>query len=213
MRNLAIIGSIFLIVVIIMTMGFSYQDKQELKQTENQKTMSLTGNENEIYFAGGCFWGTEHFFKLVRGVVGTEVGYANATKANPTYEEVCTGQTGATETVKVIYDPEVIDLGLLIDLYFETIDPTLLNQQGNDRGTQYRTGIYYTDNSVAELVKDKLHELSLRVQAPVVVENEPLKNFYDAETYHQDYLDKNPGGYCHIGAHEFELAKKANPEK
>jgi len=213
MKNLAIIGTVVLISVIILTMGFSFQNDKEKKPTEIQKKMSITGNEKEIYFAGGCFWGTEHFFKLVRGVVGTEVGYANAIKENPTYEEVCSGNTGATETVKVIYDPEVIDLGLLIDLYFETIDPTTLNRQGNDRGTQYRTGIYYTNKGDEGLIKDKLHELSLRVQSPVVVENEPLKNFFDAETYHQDYLDKNPGGYCHIGPEEFEIARKANPKK
>lgn len=211
MNKLTIIGATLLVVVFLMTMGFT--DRKEEKKSEINKTMNTTGKGKEIYFAGGCFWGTEHFFKLVRGVVGTEVGYANATKNNPTYEEVCTGNTGATETVKVVYDPEVIDLGLLIDLYIQSIDPTSLNKQGNDRGTQYRTGIYYTDKADESIIKDKLHLLSLSLQKPVVVENEPLKNFFDAETYHQDYLDKNPGGYCHIGPDLFEIAKKANPEK
>lgn len=212
MKKLAVIASTVLVTVIIMTMGFTEGNQKEEK-SETNSTMSLTGKEKEIYFAGGCFWGTEHFFKLVRGVVGTEVGYANGNKTNPTYEEVCTGSAGATETVKVIYDPEVIDLGLLIDLYLESVDPTTLNRQGNDRGTQYRTGIYYTDKNDEPLIKDKLHALSLSIQSPVVVENEPLRNFYDAETYHQDYLDKNPGGYCHIGPELFEVAKKANPKK
>ncbi|WP_156308826.1 peptide-methionine (S)-S-oxide reductase MsrA [Sphingobacterium endophyticum] len=213
MKNVIIIGTVILTGIIILSMGFSFQKNKETESKEIGKTMNTTGKEKEIYFAGGCFWGTEHFFKLVRGVVGTEVGYANATKENPTYEEVCTGNTGATETVKVIYDPEVIDLSLLIDLYIQSIDPTSLNKQGNDRGTQYRTGIYYTDNQDAPLVTQKLHELSLSINSPVVVENEPLKNFFDAETYHQDYLDKNPGGYCHIGPGLFEIAKKANPAK
>ncbi|WP_312191974.1 peptide-methionine (S)-S-oxide reductase MsrA, partial [Sphingobacterium sp.] len=102
-------------------------------------------NEHIIYFAGGCFWGTEHFFKQVRGVSETEVGYANGNLQNPSYTQVSTGKTGFAETVKVSYDPEIIRLELLIDLFLKTIDPTSLNKQGNDIGTQYRTGIYYTD--------------------------------------------------------------------
>ena len=102
---------------------------------------------NEIYFAGGCFWGTEHFLKQIRGVKSTEVGYANGKIKNPTYEQVCNDNTGFAETVKVIYDPQELNLGLLLDLYFKTIDPTSLNRQGNDRGSQYRTGIYYTDKT------------------------------------------------------------------
>ena len=100
-------------------------------------------NQAEIYFAGGCFWGTEHFLKQIRGVESTQVGYANSNVANPSYEQVCSGKTNAAETVKVVYDPKTVDLNLLLDLYFKTIDPTSLNRQGNDRGTQYRTGIYY----------------------------------------------------------------------
>lgn len=116
--------------------------------------------------------------------------------------------TGAAETVKVIYDPEVVDLNLLIDLYFKTIDPTLLNQQGNDIGTQYRTGIFFSDKADEALVKQKIQELATSYPKKIVVEFGPIKSFYDAETYHQDYLDKNPGGYCHIGADLFDIAKK-----
>jgi peptide methionine sulfoxide reductase msrA/msrB len=113
----------------------------------------------EIYFAGGCFWGTEHFFSRFR-VVGTEVGYANGNTQNPTYEEVVSHTTGFAETVKVKYDPEQVDLKLLIDLYFKTIDPTSKDQQGNDRGNQYRTGIYFTDKTDEAVVKGEVQKLA-----------------------------------------------------
>nr|WP_228378028.1 peptide-methionine (R)-S-oxide reductase MsrB [Chryseobacterium luteum] len=168
-------------------------------------------NVREIYFAGGCFWGTEHFFQQIRGVVGTEVGYANGNTQNPTYEEVVSHTTGFAETVKIKYDPEQVDLKLLIDLYFKTIDPTSLDQQGNDRGNQYRTGIYFANKEDEALVKNEVLKLSKNYSKPVVVETVVLKNFYKAEDYHQDYLDKNPGGYCHIEPGLFEMAKNANP--
>ncbi len=176
------------------------------------KSMDNHQKTKEIYFAGGCFWGTEYFFQQVRGVVSTEVGYANGTLKNPTYKEVSQGITGAAETVKIIYNPEIIDLDLLIDLYFKTIDPTSLNRQGNDIGTQYRTGIYYTDDKDHVLIQMKIEEIEKQFAHKIAVENKPLHSFYDAENYHQDYLNKNPGGYCHIPPDLFEFAKNANPE-
>lgn len=170
-------------------------------------------NMKEIYFAGGCFWGTEHFMKQIEGVDYTEAGYANGNTDNPTYKEVCSGKTGFTETVKVKYDPSKVDLGLLIDLFFKTIDPTSLNKQGNDRGTQYRTGIYYTDDSDRPVIEGYIKKISGNYSRPIVVEVQPLRNFYKAENYHQDYLDKNPGGYCHIDPELFDLAKNANKRK
>lgn len=167
----------------------------------------------EIYFAGGCFWGTEHFMKQIRGVLATEVGYANGSTAYPTYEEVCTGRTGHAETVRVVYDPREVSLELLISLYLETIDPTSLNRQGNDRGTQYRTGIYYTDPSDWKIIENALEQVSKKYLDPVEVENQPLKNFYKAEDYHQNYLENNPGGYCHIPLGLFERARNANPPR
>ena len=164
----------------------------------------------EIYFAGGCFWGTEHFLKQIRGVESTQVGYANSTIPNPSYEQVCSGKTNAAETVKVVYDSEVVSLNLLLDLYFQTIDPTSLNRQGNDRGTQYRTGIYYTDKADIPIINQAIKALSAEYQRPVMIEVKPLENFYPAETYHQDYLDKNPNGYCHINPALFDMARKAN---
>lgn len=179
-------------------------------QTERRKKMKAT---KEIYLAGGCFWGTEHFLKLIEGVEATQVGYANGNIAHPTYQQVCTGKTDFAETVKVQYNPEVVDLPFLIGLYFKTIDPTSLNRQGNDRGTQYRTGIYYTQPDDLPIIKETVDRLAVGYTRPLVVEIKPLKNFYPAETYHQDYLDKNPGGYCHIHPELFELARKAKMPK
>ncbi len=177
---------------------------------ENETVME-NKNIKEVYFAGGCFWGTEHFFQQVRGVVGTEVGYANGNTKNPTYEEVVSHTTGFAETVKVKYDPEQVDLKLLIDLYFKTIDPTSIDKQGNDRGNQYRTGIYSADKETEAVIKAEVARLAKNYDKPVVVETVPLKNFYKAEDYHQDYLDKNLGGYCHIEPGLFEMARNANP--
>lgn len=178
----------------------------------NQKEKSTMKNEREIYFAGGCFWGTEHFLKQIRGVESTEVGYANGNIANPTYQQVCSGNTHFAETVKVKYDPQEVNLRLLIDLYFKTIDPTSIDRQGNDRGSQYRTGIYYTDAADLPIIESAVKELAKNYSKPIVVEVKPLSNFYEAELYHQDYLDKNPGGYCHINPALFEMARKANAQ-
>ena len=153
----------------------------------------------EIYLAGGCFWGVERFMKNVYSVVSTERGYDNGNTENPTYEQVCYFGTNHAETVKVVYDTAKADLKFILKMYFSIIDPTLVDQQGPDIGPQYRTGIYYTEPSdeetirkcLAELKKDYPHDL-------IVVECLPLSNFYPAEDYHQNYLDKNPGGYCHI---------------
>ena len=179
-------------------------------QTEKKEDMKST---KEIYLAGGCFWGTEHFLKLIDGVEATQVGYANGNIANPTYKQVCTGTTDFAETVKVQYDPVKVDLPFLIDLYFKTIDPTSVNKQGNDRGTQYRTGIYYTDPADLSVIQETVHRLAATYTRPLAVEMKPLENFYPAEEYHQDYLDKNPGGYCHINPALFEMARKANAPK
>ena len=159
-----------------------------------------------IYLAGGCFWGTEHLMELVDGVVDTEVGYANGVVENPSYEQVCTGDTGAAETVKVTYDDDKVALSTLLRLYFRSIDPLSLNRQGNDCGTQYRTGIYYTDAADAEVVTAEVATLQRRHKQPLALEYGELRNFYPAEEYHQQYLDKNPRGYCHVSRELFAEA-------
>lgn len=162
-----------------------------------------------IYFAGGCFWGTEHFFKQIEGVTFTETGYANGSTPDPTYRQVYTDTTGYAETVHVEYDNDVIDLEFLVRMFFKAIDPTSLNRQGEDVGTRYRTGIYYTDAEELPCIKKIYDEIGRQYESPLVVELEPLKNFYRAEDYHQDYLENNPDGYCHLPLGLFEFAKKA----
>lgn len=164
----------------------------------------------EIYLAGGCFWGTEHYFKMVRGVLATEVGYANGILENPTYEDVCTDKTGFAETVKVCYDPSVISLEKLLEVYFVAIDPVSVNRQGHDTGTQYRTGVYYVCEEDLPVIEKVFEEVQSRFPEPLAVEKLPLHNFYPAEDYHQDYLVKNPSGYCHLSPELFEFAKKVN---
>ena len=164
----------------------------------------------EIYLAGGCFWGTEHFLKQINGVVDTTVGYANGAVENPSYEQVYTDTTGFAECVKVVYNPEIISLEKIVELYFHSIDPLSLNQQGGDIGTRYRTGIYYTDEQELAAISPIYQAVEKSAGKPLAVELEPLRNFYPAEEYHQDYLDKNPAGYCHLPWALFEYARKAN---
>ena len=159
-----------------------------------------------IYLAGGCFWGVQKYFDQFDGVLATEVGYANGPEEAPSYRDVC-NSSGHAETVKIEYDPEVISLTDLLGYYFMVIDPLSINRQGNDRGIQYRTGIYYTDESQLPEIKTVYREQEEKMGAKLAVEMEPLKNFYTAEEYHQKYLDKNPGGYCHIPRKMFSVQK------
>ena len=163
----------------------------------------------EIYLAGGCFWGAEKYLAAIRGVLKTQVGYANGTTENPSYEDVCRRGTGHAEAVRVVYDKAVLPLKFLLSLYYEAVDPTSLNRQGNDRGVQYRTGIYYTDADDRPVIDASIAGLREKLAKPVAIEVGPLKNFSPAEEYHQKYLDKNPGGYCHIGTDKFSRAAAA----
>ena len=152
----------------------------------------------EIYLAGGCFWGVEEYMSRIHGVIETKVGYANGITENPTYQELCTGTTGHAETTYVKYDENIISLEELLNRFWRIIDPTILNRQGPDIGNQYRTGIYYVDAKDLDIINKTLEEQKLKYDKPIVTEIMELKSFYDAEEYHQDYLKKNPGGYCHI---------------
>ena len=151
-----------------------------------------------IYLAGGCFWGVEHFFKGVDGVRAVTPGYANGNVQNPTYKEVYTDTTGFAETVKVDYNPDRVSLETLLTLFFTIIDPLSLNRQGHDEGTRYRTGVFYTDAEDRPIIEEAFRAVEAKLGARPVTELEPLRNFYPAEDYHQDYLEKNPGGYCHL---------------
>ena len=151
-----------------------------------------------IYLAGGCFWGVEEYFSRIDGVVDTEVGYANGHGPNPTYRQVCTGLTGHAETTYIEYDEGKVSLEELLNRFFRIIDPTILNRQGNDIGSQYRTGIYYSDHEDLEVIKRVIEREQEKYHKPIVTEVKLLSIFYYAEDYHQDYLKKNPGGYCHV---------------
>ncbi|HIU77255.1 MAG TPA: peptide-methionine (R)-S-oxide reductase MsrB [Candidatus Pelethocola excrementipullorum] len=165
--------------------------------------------KKEIYLAGGCFWGTEKYLENIAGIISTEVGYANGNTQNPTYEEVCYRHTGHAETVKVQYEDDIIGLPFLLELYYDVINPVSVNRQGGDVGTQYRTGIYYTSDEDRGVIQDSIEKLQMKYEEKIAIEVKPLLNYYKAEEYHQKYLDKNPGGYCHIGYNKFEKAKSA----
>ena len=165
--------------------------------------------QKEIYLAGGCFWGLEKYLSLIPGVISTEVGYANGKTQSPSYEDVCHRNTGHAETVKVIYNPDVISLSFLLSQFYEVIEPTSINRQGNDVGTQYRSGIYYIDSNDEPVILESIRLLQEQYSKPIAIEVTGLEQYYSAEDYHQKYLDNNPGGYCHIGRDQFAKAEKA----
>lgn len=161
----------------------------------------------KIALAGGCFWGTERYFQLLRGVRETTVGYANGpTDHAPSYEEVKYG-LGHAETVMITFDPDEITLSELLEQYYTIIDPFSVNRQGHDEGIQYRTGIYYLTDEQRETVETSMNRLEARLGRKTAIEVMKLACFYPAEEYHQDYLIKNPNGYCHLSAGHFEEAK------
>ena len=160
-----------------------------------------------IYLAGGCFWGVEHFLGLIDGVTSTTVGYANSDINSPTYEDLKAHRSLAAETVEVVYDENKISLEEILDLFFMIIDPTILDQQGHDVGHQYRTGIYYVDDNDVQIIRQSLKKLESKYDKTIVTELLPLENFTIAEEYHQDYLIKNPQGYCHVDPKMFQIAK------
>ncbi len=150
---------------------------------------------NKIVVAGGCFWGVEAYFKLKPFTIDTTVGYANSNTADPDYKLVCTGITNAAEAVEIKYEGELKNV---LDTLFHIIDPTLINRQGHDHGSQYRTGIYYETEEDKTQAEAYIDSIRAHFAKPIATEVKKLENFWPAEEYHQDYLDKNPGGYCHI---------------
>lgn len=162
----------------------------------------------KIVLAGGCFWGVEAYFKQLKGVSTTSVGYANGNFENPTYKQVCEGIANHAEAVEITYDENIASLNLLLDNFFKIIDPTSLNKQGNDVGVQYRSGIYYEDEETKNFAVNYINELQNKYIKKIVVSVEPLESYYLAEEYHQDYLDKNPKGYCHVDLNVMDTADK-----
>ena len=156
----------------------------------------------EIYLAGGCFWGLEEYFSRIPGVEQTTVGYANGQVETTNYQLI--KETDHAETVQVVYDPDKITLRAILLYYFRVIDPFSINKQGNDRGRQYRTGVYYLDEADREVIAHLFAEEEKQLGRKIAVELEPLRHYILAEDYHQDYLKKNPGGYCHIDVTDAE---------
>ena len=178
------------------------RDRGGLRYCINSASLKFIPTKT-VYLAGGCFWGVQKYLDQFDGVLRTEVGYANGPDSPPTYEDVCRG-SGHAETVMVEYDENRISLEQILDYYFRVIDPLSVNRQGNDMGIQYRTGIYYTEPEMLAVIQKVCSEVEERIGAPLAVEVASLENFYHAEEYHQKYLDKNPGGYCHIPRTMFE---------
>jgi len=151
----------------------------------------------QIILGGGCFWGMEAYYKKVKGITDTVVGYSGGNFKNPTYEDVCSGKTGHAETVLLTFNPEVIGLDRILKHFFKIHDPSTLNRQGNDAGSQYRSAIYFfsdVQKNIIDTVVSKLKKEGIKITTEI----KKAANFYKAEEYHQDYLTKNPGGYCHI---------------
>ncbi|RAZ52928.1 peptide-methionine (R)-S-oxide reductase [Campylobacter hyointestinalis subsp. lawsonii] len=160
-------------------------------------------NLKDIYLAGGCFWGTQAYFDKIRGVIKTDVGYANGNSDKTDYYSL--HYSGHAETVHITFDKNVVSLAEILAHYFRIIDPFSVNKQGNDVGLQYRTGIYYNDSSLENEIFEFIKHEQTKYDKKIAVEAEPLKNYVLAEEYHQKYLDKNPGGYCHV---DLSLADK-----
>lgn len=160
----------------------------------------------EIYLAGGCFWGVEAYFKMLKGVIHTEVGYANGNILNPTYNDLINGTSTHAEVVKVVYND--ISLKELLSHFFRFVNPFSLNKQGPDIGVQYRSGIYYVDDKDKDIILEVLNEIKNKYNKTPVVEAKKLENYYDAEDYHQDYLTKNPNGYCHVDLNLLKIEER-----
>lgn len=206
-----VISILFVAIVLYLTTNtFSHSKSHVSDKTKNS---NKKGNDKmkhynetevkEIYLAGGCFWGLEAYMQKLNGVEDAISGYANGKTENPSYYDL--KASGHAETVKVIYKPEIINLEDILAHYLRVVNPVSINKQGNDVGTQYRTGIYYTDEADKATIDNVLAKEQTKHNKPIAIENEPLKHFFEAEEYHQDYLEKNPGGYCHI---DLSLADK-----
>lgn len=197
--------SAMIILSAVLMFGLKAGIKNNGGETYFMQNTDKERNLKTVYLAGGCFWGMQKLMDSLKGVVNTQVGYANGDKnIIPDYKLVCGGNTGYRETVKIDYDPQIIPLENILKAYFYVIDPTVENRQGNDGGTQYQTGVYYVDEADLPAINAAADEVR-REQSVFKVEIAPLEVFYPAEEYHQKYLQKNPGGYCHISGGEISV--------
>ena len=212
LKTILLIGVIICIIIGILFLlerrSASYTDTSQIEKvavSQGQKVTKKTvpdkdADLHDIYLAGGCFWGVEEYFSRVAGVTDAVSGYANGRGETTQYELI--GQTGHAETVHVTYDANQISLKEILLHYFRIINPISKNKQGNDVGTQYRTGVYYKDDQDLEVINQVFEQVAQKYDQPLAVEKETLRNFIVAEDYHQDYLQKNPNGYCHINVNQ-----------
>ena len=214
-NKLFLIIPIFIVAVSLYVFTAGLKKKEETLSNDETtqysgkvSNISQSGNLKEIYLAGGCFWGLEAYMQKIDGVEDAVSGYANGKTDNPSYKDLHT--SGHAETVKVVYNPDMVSLEELLEYYLRVVDPVSINKQGNDTGTQYRTGVYYTNNSEKTIIEKVLANEQNKYDKPIAIEVLPLQQFFIAEEYHQDYLDKNPGGYCHI---DLSLADKPLSDK
>ncbi|MEN8908351.1 MAG: peptide-methionine (R)-S-oxide reductase MsrB [Clostridiales bacterium] len=193
-------------------LGSPKENKFSLKKEKNpnEGVDYMNVDLKEIWLAGGCFWGVEAYISRIYGVADVTSGYANGKTENPSYEDVVYKDTGHAETVHVKYDPERVNIDTILEFYFRAIDPTSMNKQGNDMGVQYRTGIYYKDEEDLKVINNVVKKEKSKYDEKIVTEVLPLKNYYLAEDYHQNYLEKNPNGYCHI---DFSLLENSTTVK
>ncbi|ETO94634.1 peptide-methionine (S)-S-oxide reductase MsrA / methionine-R-sulfoxide reductase MsrB multi-domain protein [Lachnoanaerobaculum sp. MSX33] len=214
-NKLLLIIPVLLVVTVVYVFAMYFKNKD--KTLANNDTTEITVNDNntvdsvklkEIYLAGGCFWGLEAYMQKIKGVEDAVSGYANGKTDNPSYKDLHT--SGHAETVKVVYNPDMVSLEELLEYYLRVVDPVSINKQGNDTGAQYRTGVYYTNNSEKTIIEKVLANEQNKYDKPIAIEVLPLQQFFIAEDYHQDYLAKNPGGYCHI---DLSLADKPLSDK
>lgn len=209
-NKLFLIIPIFIVAVTLYVFTAGLKKREENlpidETTQNSGKVANTAqstNLKEIYLAGGCFWGLEAYMQKIDGVEDAVSGYANGKTKNPKYQDLHT--SGHAETVKVVYNPDIVSLEDLLEYYLRVVDPLSVNKQGNDAGTQYRTGVYYTNEEDKTIIEKVLATEQTKYDKPIAIEVLPLQQFFDAEDYHQDYLAKNPGGYCHI---DLSLADK-----
>lgn len=193
-----ILAIVFVLLAFFILRNINFGNKAPIKENPSLTKDYREEEVETIYLAGGCFWGVEAYMERIDGIVDATSGYANGNTESPSYEDVIYKKTGHAETVEVKYDPKKIDLTEILLYYFKVVDPTSLNKQGNDVGTQYRSGIYYTSQDQIEEIEKVIAVEQKKYKKDIVVEVLPIDNFYVAEDYHQDYLKKNPGGYCHI---------------
>ena len=189
---------LFLTFIAIFSVGCLGTKKDEAMKTEKQETVPIKTEKNQVaILGGGCFWCTEAVFELLEGVDSVVSGYAGGANPNPTYEQICTGATGHAEVIKISFNPSEISYDQLLETFGECHDPTTLNRQGADTGTQYRSTIMYVDEDQKLMAEAWKKKLGSKLADPVVTEIVPSPVFYPAEDYHQDYFRRNPNqGYC-----------------